>query len=525
MISRILLSALAATVLVSSVVAASPRGSEGGATAPAPARYSTWGTPIGVLLEDPAARAAVDAAVPQFSQGAMVNMARAMTFRAIQGYAPAVLTAERLATLDAALAKLTPKPLPVWAANLRVPNFDESRVPPYSLPDPLMLANGRRVTDATTWWNSRRPEILRLYETHVYGRAPGRPADERFEVFDAGTPAIAGRAIRKQVTIHLSNKPGAPTIRLVEYLPASARGRVPMFLMLSFGAPVNDPDARPFGPVRMGNSLPTGAAAQMQAGQGSNARAGMPIERFLAAGIGVAAINYTDVDPDFEGGYASGIRGLLDGGPQDKRAPDAWGALAAWAWSLSRVQDYLETDPSVDGARVALWGASRTGKAALWAAATDRRFAAVVSCCSGEVGAALLKRNFGKGFAVGKASDATFWTAPNFAQYYGHPERLPVDAHMLLALIAPRPVLLQTGSQDLAGDPRGEFLAEVAASPVYRLLGGSGLGTTRWPPQRPILNDLGYVMHDGGHGVVSSDWDVYLQFLVRHLKPGTPARN
>lgn len=524
MMKRVMIMAAstAAIALVGGAAAAKPSDRP---AAPAPvARYSTWGTPIGVLLEDPAARAAVDAQLPQFSQGPMVNMAKVLTFRAVQGYAPAVFTADRLAALDIALAKLTPRPLPAWAANLRTPNFDESRVPPYRLPDPLVLANGRRVTTAAIWWNQRRPEILRLYESQVYGRAPGRPAEQRFEVFDAGTPALAGQAIRKQVTIHLSNKPGAPTIKLLQYLPTGARGPVPMLLMLSFGAPVKDPTARPFGPVRMGNAFPAGAAAQMEAGRSQEAgRDDMPVQRFLDAGIGIAAINYTDVDPDFDGGYAAGIRGMLDGGTKAERKPDAWGALAAWAWSLSRVQDYLETDPAVDAKRVAIWGASRTGKAALWAAATDQRFAAVLSCCSGEAGAALLRRDFGKNFAVGKPSDNTFWTAPNFAQYFGNANRLPVDAHMLISLIAPRPVLLQTGSQDLAGDPKGEFLAEVAAGPVYRLLGASDLGTTQWPPRGPILGDLGYFMHEGGHGVVAEDWNVYLQFLVRHLHPGRSA--
>lgn len=517
---------LAAAVLVGAAATAKPGSrtahrppAASPAAAPA-ARYSTWATPIGVLLEDPAARAAVDAQLPQFSAGPMVKMAQALTFRAVQGYAPAVFTADKLAALDVALARLTPRPLPAWAANLRTPNFDESRVPAYRLPDPLVLANGRRVTSPAVWWNQRRPEILRLYESQVYGRAPGRPADQRFEVFDTGTPALDGKALRKQVTIHLSNKPGAPTIQLVQYLPASARGPVPVLLMLSFGSPVKDPTARPFGPPRNGNAFPAGAAEQMRAGSGRDAdRDAMPVARFLDAGIGVAAINYTDVDPDTEGGYATGIRGVLDGGTRETRKGDAWGALAAWAWSLSRVQDYLETDRAVDAKRVAIWGASRTGKAALWAAATDQRFAAVLSCCSGEAGAALLRRNFGKNFAVGKPSDNSFWTAPNFAQYFGNANSLPVDAHMLISLIAPRPVLLQTGSQDLAGDPKGEFLAQQAAKPVYRLLGARDLGPAQWPPRGPILGDLGYFMHEGGHGMVAEDWTVYLQFLVRHLKP------
>ncbi len=515
------LAALGASLLALSGCA-STSADQAQAQAAAQARYSTWATPIGVLIEDPAARAVIDSHMPQFSEGPMLGMARGMTFRAIQGYAPALFTEETFSAIDADLARLTPIPTPEWAANIRTPNFDEDNVPPYELPDPLTLANGQPVRDAETWWEQRRPEILELFQSEVYGRSPGRPDGQRFEVFDTGTPALDGRAIRKQVIIHLADDPEAPTIQLVEYIPANATGPVPMFLMLSFGMPADDPGARPFAPVRMGMTMPAGAGDDTREAMAeSGGLSPMPIEQFLDAGFGVAAINYTDVDPDFEGGYDQGIRGYLDGGEASDRAPDAWGALAAWAWSLSRVQDYFETDPAVDTERVAIFGASRNGKAALWAGAVDQRFAAVVACCSGEVGASLLRRNFGKTFAVATAADATFWTAPNFAQYYGHPERLPVDAHMLLALIAPRPVLLQTGDLDLAGDPHGEFLAAIAASPVYELLGAEGLGADAdaWQPEAPILTDLGYFVHEGGHGMIAEDWDVYLAFLRRHLQP------
>jgi hypothetical protein len=240
------------------------------------------------------------------------------------------------------------------------------------------------------------------------------------------------------------------------------------------------------------------------------------IEKFLEAGIGVAGYYYGDVDPDFKGGYELGVRSRYDATDESARSPDAWGAISAWAWSLSRVQDYFETDPAVDARRVAVHGVSRLGKTALWAAARDQRFAAVIACCSGKLGGALLRRNFGESIATAGAG-ADYWLAPNALTYASKEESLPVDAHMLLALIAPRPVLLQTGKYDHAADPKGEFLAAVAAGPVYKLLGKQDLGTVDWPPAGPILNDLGYTMNNRGHGVAPGDWDIYLDFLRKHL--------
>ncbi len=403
-------------------------------------------------------------------------------------------------------------------------NYDESKVGAYTLPDPLKLNDGKPVRDAKTWNEMRRPEIVELFETQQYGIAPGRPADERFDVFDKGTPAFNGKAIRKQVTIYFSKDKSWPSIDLVIYLPAGAKKPVPVFLNISFSpvqSSVNDPGITPqmvWDPRTNTKVMPPTPAAGMTFGR-------IPVETFLDAGIGVATFNYGDVDPDSLVGFANGIRArYMKPGQtgEDDRAPDAWGSISAWAWGLSRVEDYFETDKSVDAKRVAIHGVSRLGKTVMWAGAHDQRFAAVIASCSGEGGAALSRRDYGETIAHLMApSRYPYQFAANYAKYGGFPDTAPMDANLLVALIAPRPLLLQTGSTDNWSDPKGEFLSAVAAGPVYRLLGKQDLGTDVWPAAKtPIFsNGLNYYMHEGGHGMVPSDWDIYIQFLKTHLHP------
>jgi len=490
------------TAVASAASAAQPQSS--------PERYSSSTTALGTLIDDPAARAILDKYVPGISKAP--PMVRSATLKSLQGYALDKLSDDVLAKVDADLAVLTPISRSTEGPALRAVNVDEAMVAPYTLPDPLIAADGRRVTDAQTWREKRRPEIEELFKSEVYGRAPGRPADLAFDVFDPGTLAFGGKAIRKQVMIKLSKDPAYPQIQLVEYVPASAKKPVPVLLMIGFTTPADlfdDPGIRP--------GLVWDAATR-QRKPPTQSMPKIDIDRFLAAGIGVAAFYYGDLDPDFPGGYPLGIRARYDKVDEAHRRPDAWGAISAWAWSLSRVQDYLQTDPAVDATRVAIFGASRLGKTVLWAAAQDERFAAVISCCAGKLGSGLIRRNFGGGIADAGAG-TSYWLAPRMLTYVDRENELPVDGHMLLALIAPRPVLLQTGKYDHAADPKGEFLAAVAAGPVYELLGKRGLGTSEWPPREPILHDLAYTMNDKGHGVQPGDWDIYLQFLRMHLKP------
>jgi hypothetical protein len=403
-------------------------------------------------------------------------------------------------------------------------NYDESKVGTYTLPDPLKLDNGKPVHDAKTWTEKRRPEIVTLFETQQYGIAPGRPADESFDVFDKGTPAFNGKAIRKQVTIYLSKDKTGPSIDLVIYLPAAAKKPVPIFLSISFSpvqSAVNDPGITP----QMVWDLRTNKKVMPPAMPAGFSFGRIPVETFVDAGIGVATFDYGDVDPDSLAGFPNGIRAKYmkpgQTGEAD-RAPDAWGAISAWAWGLSRLEDYFETDKGIDAKRVAIHGVSRLGKTVMWAGAHDQRFAAVIASCSGEGGAALSRRDYGETIAHLMAPTRyPYQFAANYAKYGGFPDTAPMDANLLVALIAPRPLLLQTGSTDNWSDPRGEFLAAVAAGPVYKLLGKQDLGTDAWPAAKtPIFsNGLNYYMHEGGHGMVPSDWEIYIQFLKTHLHP------
>jgi len=367
------------------------------------------------------------------------------------------------------------------------------------------------------WRKKRRPEIVSMFEAEQYGRAPGRPKDESFAVVEKGTPALKGKAIRRRVDVHLSAKAGSPVIHLVEYLPAAAKKPVPMLLCISFSAPSNSVDD-PELPV--GEVWDAKTHAKIPANK-ARAFGKLNAEAVLDAGIGVATFYYGDVEPDYEEGFQDSIRKVYLKAGQSKRGPEDWGSIAAWAWGMSRVQDYLETDKDVDAKRVAIHGVSRLGKTVMWAGAHDERFAAVIASCSGEGGAALSHRDYGETIAhLTAPTRYPYQFAENYGKWAGFPDKAPMDANLLVALIAPRPLLLQTGNTDYWSDPKGEFLSAVAAGPVYKLLGKDALDTETWPEaKQPILHDLSYYMHDGGHGMVATDWDVYVQFLKMHLHP------
>ncbi|MCC6362687.1 MAG: acetylxylan esterase [Bryobacterales bacterium] len=392
-------------------------------------------------------------------------------------------------------------------------NYDESKAGSYILPDPLVLASGKRVRNATMWREQRRPEILRLFEENMHGHSPPRPPGMTFDVFDKGTAVRDGKAIRKQITIHFTADKSGPRMDLLLYVPAHSPKPVPVLLHLSFTAnslTVDDPGVKE---GLIWNREKKLVPASQGRGFGK-----LRVDDFIARGFGIATVYYGDIEPDFAGGFPHGVRGLFLKPGQTEPGPGDWGAIGAWAWGLSRAMDYLETDKNVDAKRVAIAGVSRLGKTVLWAGAEDQRFAMVIASCSGEGGAALSRRNYGETIK-NLNTRFSYQFAGNYQKFGDHPDSLPVDAHMLLALIAPRPLLLSTGDQDRWSDPRGEFLAAVAAGPVYRLLGKQDLGTDQFPPAgQPILHTLGYSMHAGGHGAIPSDWDVFLQFMEKYLR-------
>jgi len=398
----------------------------------------------------------------------------------------------------------------------------------------LKLADGQPVRDAATWFEKRRPEIVKLFEENEYGRIPATAPKVTWQVVSTDANALNGTAIMKTLAGHVG-EPNGPAIGATLCTPAKATRPVPVLVSITFSfgggrGQQRGAAATSAGPMNvMAQAGPPARAntpAAAPAGRGGRGMGRGPMRNpaveMISHGFGYATITYNSIETDREGQANINLARKLALAPgQTAPAADEWGAIAAWAWGISRFVDYLETNPAVDAKRIAITGVSRLGKTVMWAGARDTRIALVIASCSGEGGAALSRRNYGetvKHLTTPKRYPYQF--CANYAKWADKVNDLPVDAHMLVALIAPRPVLLQTGNTDKWSDPYGEFLAAVAAEPAYQLLGKQGLGTDKLPAAgEPILHTIGFVMHEGGHGMVSSDWDVYVKFMEMHLKP------
>ena len=393
-------------------------------------------------------------------------------------------------------------------------NYDESKANPYpNLPDPLRLQNGKKVTSANQWWTERRPEIMEDFDREIYGRVPNnippvawQTVSTTHEMHD-DVPVIT-----KKLIGHVDNSAYPPVtvdIDLTLTTPANASGPVPVIMELGLSEQMRAVLAKRY------PALFSGAEQWKQ--------------QVLAKGWGYAVYIPTTVQPDNGEGLTEGIIGLVNHG--QPRKLDDWGVLRAWAWGASRALDYFETDKAVDAKHVGIEGHSRYGKAALLAMAYDPRFAIAYISSSGEAGAKLFRRNFGEQIGNVGGTGEYHWMAGNFLKYVGPltENDLPVDAHELIALCAPRPVFIGAGSTQDDGwvDAKGMFLAEAAAAPVYELLGKKGLGTDEFPPMGTALiqGDLAFRQHTDGH-TPAPNWATFLTFATRYIKQpaATPLR-
>jgi len=355
-----------------------------------------------------------------------------------------------------------------------------SKVPKYTLPDPLTLLNGEKVTNAQTWTKKRRPELIRLFETQVYGLAmAGRPKEMTWEVVAEDRHGIGGTAVTKTVKLYFAGTKDGPSMELVFTLPNNGKP-VPAFLVA--------------GNVRF------------------NPRA------VLDRGYGIIACRVDQIQADAPTGYEKSIRGYFAAPGQTEPGSDEWGAISAWAWGLSRAMDYIETDKDIEAGKVSLNGFGRYGKVAMWAGARDHRFAATFSGESGCGGAGIARRGYGETVAA-LIDKFGYWFDGEFKKYAGDVNSLPVDWHELIALYAPRPVYIATAALDYWGDPTGAFLAAENADPVYKLFGETGLGVDAMPPvDTPVGDFIGYHNRSGEHIQNQYDWEQYLDFADRHFK-------
>ena len=414
--------------------------------------------------------------------------------------------------------------VPLLPAQEREPNYDEKQVPAYVLPDLLLTEDGRQVKTARDWRKTRRPEILELFRSQMYGRRPGQLLELRSRVTSVDSRALGGTAVRKEVSLYFSPERDLPRMDLLIYLPASGSGPVPAFLGLNFNGnhSIHPDPGISLTKNWMRPSKVEGAVVENRAtekGRGTFSRR-WPVEKIIGRGYALVTAYYGDIDPDYHDDFRNGVHPLFYRPGQTRPDADEWGSIATWAWGLSRALDYLETDPGIDAHKVAVLGHSRLGKTALWAGAEDERFALVISNNSGCGGAALSRRRFGE--TVARINRVfPHWFCGNFKQYGGKEERLPMDQHLLVALVGPRPVYVASAAEDRWADPKGEYLSARHASPVYALLGLPGLPGDSMPGvNQPLMGTIGYHIRSGRHDVTDYDWDRYLDFADRHLRKG-----
>jgi len=381
--------------------------------------------------------------------------------------------------------KASPELVKKLSASRTDVNYVEEKVPSYILPDPLITLTGDKISNSRDWNRYRRPEIAELFTTHVYGRVPRTPYKLTFTTTNTDKNALGGTATLKQIDINIEAAGKNLMIHLSLFTPNSVK-KSPVFLLICNRSPDNIDPSR-----KIKSEF-------------------WPVEEAIARGYGMAAFHNADVDPDNYDNFKNGIHGILDIEP---RGNDSWGTIAAWAWGASRCLDYLLTDENVDKNRIAVVGHSRGGKTALWAGATDQRFSMVIANESGCGGSSLARRKYGETLEIINRG-FPHWFCLNYRKYNGREEELPVDMHMLMALIAPRALYVAAADEDLWGDPKGSYLSLYHSLPVYRLFDKNINLENFVPPlnKQVMSGNTGFHIRNGEHNLKLSDWSFFMDF-------------
>lgn len=381
----------------------------------------------------------------------------------------------------------------LFGQTLFAQNYDESKVGSYTLPELLKTQDGQTISTVEEWEKVRRPEILKLFEDHVYGQVPKDYDDIQFRIKDTDKKAMGGKATLKEVEITVFRNQKSAKINLLMFTPNKVKKPVPVFLVLNH------------------RGIKTMDVTR------ENKDGFWPAEEVIEAGYGIAGFDVVDFAPDHKENFSQGVLDQLY--PEQLGMDNGMRALGAWGWGASRAIDYFETDRSVDAAKVITVGHSRGGKASLWCGAQDQRVAITISNESGNSGAALSRRNFGE--TVERiVTTFPYWFCPNYRQYCNNEAKLPVDQHMLIGLIAPRAVYVASAAEDLWADPKGQYLALKEAQPVYRLYGFE----PSLPEEMPAVNGqvirpaMGFHNREGKHNMTPYDWQQFIRFADSWFK-------
>lgn len=371
-------------------------------------------------------------------------------------------------------------------------NYDESKVPSYELPNPLLFNNGKAVKNRCQWTKKRRSEIIEIFSREMYGHIPPRTEGLHFKLLSEEM-VYNGLGKRKTIRIYL-DAAEKHSFDVMIHQPIGISKPLPIFVGLNF----------------------TGNEGTLDERESSR----WPYELILKSGFAVATAWRDSIEPDMKNKTKLDPSMPNDGGVRAWYNSDGnWGAISAWAWGLSRIYDYLETDKDFDCKKVAVIGHSRLGKTALWAGANDTRFSLIVSSCSGCCGAAISRRIFGENFEIINTA-FPHWFCREFDKYKGREDIFPADQHWLAALAAPRPLYIASATEDLWADPKGEWITAKMAGDVYALFGKKGLSLDKMP-EADSPDNKGYVAYHirtGKHTITAWDWEQYLEFAARHFK-------